>query len=279
MCAKNKNPQRPVNLQVTDSQRPIIISVIQYMSQVESGEMSTLDLVNKASELGVDGVELRREPWPAYKTELPDVRAQLEKLGLLVTYGSFSTLFNNDAAAHKQLLDDITTAHALGSPLLRVFPGATPADDASTEWTRAQEAIDLAAELGIQIALENFARTPGGTLAEVANILGRIDSPALKTNIDIGNYPLHNENVLEAIQTVGDRAIYVHVKDYSGSPDNPVAPLGEGVLPLGQIFAALDALPQRIILCFEFGGGDEPDERIQDALSYLGQYSGEHRGQ
>lgn len=268
-----------MSAQATNSQRPILISVVQYLGQVESGAMNTLDLVNKAAQLGVDGVELRREPWPAYKTELPAVRTRIEELGLLVTYGSFSTLFNSGAAAHQQLLEDITTAHALGSPLLRVFPGATPADDSSAGWAEAKEAVAHAADLGIQIALENFARTPGGTLAEVANILTRINSPALKTNIDIGNYPLHNQDVLEAIQSVGDRAIYVHVKDYSGSADNPVAALGEGILPLPQIFSALDALPQRIILCFEFGGGNDPDGRVQNALAYLSQHSGQHRGQ
>ena len=254
------------------SQRPIIISVVQYAGQIESGKMTTLDLVEKAAQLGVDGLELRREPWPAYKTELPAVRARIEELGLLVTYGSFSTLFNTDPAAHQQLLEDITTAHALGSPLLRVFPGGTPAASDNAGWARAEEAVAHAADLGIQLALENFARTPGGTLEEVSFILASINSPALNGNIDIGNYPLHNQDVLEAIEAVGNRAIYVHVKDYAGSPDAPAVALGEGVLPLPGIFAALDALPQRIIYCFEFSGGSDPDGRIQNALAYLRQH-------
>ena len=255
-----------------NAHRPIIISVVQYMQPLESGSMTILDLVNKAAQLGVDGVELRREPWPAYASELPAVRARLQELGLLVTYGSFSTLFNTEPAAHALLLEDITTAHRLGSPLLRVFPGATPPQDDSAGWAKAQQAVAHAADLGIQLALENFARTPGGTLAEVAHILAHINAPALKANIDIGNYPLHNQDVIAAIQAIGDRAIYVHVKDYAGAPDAPATGLGEGTLPLPQIFAALDALPQRLILCFEFPGGDDPDTRIQNALAYLRQH-------
>ncbi len=107
------------------SKRPILISVIQYLPQLESGALKISEFVNKGHEFGVDGIELRREAWPAYKTELPAVRKQIEDLGLLVTYATFSTLFNEDEAAHQLLLEDVRHSGALGAPLLRVFPGAT----------------------------------------------------------------------------------------------------------------------------------------------------------
>jgi sugar phosphate isomerase/epimerase len=251
-------------------ERPILISVVQYLPQLESGALTIADYVNKARAFGVDGVELRREAWPAYKSELPAIRQQIEDLGLLVTYATFSTLFNgDDAAAHALLLEDVRTAAALGAPLLRVFPGATPAADDAAGWAKGREAVDLAGELGIQIALENFARTPGGTLAEVANILAKIDTPALRTNIDIGNYPLHNQDPIAAIEAIGDKAIYAHIKDFSGAPDADPVPFGKGVLPLAEIFAAFDRLPQRVIFCFEFGGGPNPDQHIQDAFALV----------
>jgi sugar phosphate isomerase/epimerase len=250
-------------------QRPILISVVQYLPQLESGTLSILDLIDRASQFGVDGVELRREAWPAYKTELPAVRKRLEASGLLVTYATFSTLFAKDEAAHQLLLEDIDTAHALGAPLLRIFPGATPADGNEASWAKARQVVDHAAYRGIQIALENFSGSPGGTLAEVAHILEQIDSPTLKTNIDIGNYPLHQEDVLAVIETIGNKAIYVHVKDYGGSSTASRVELGEGIMPLAQIFAAIDRLPQRILLCFEFSGGDDPDGRIERALSLM----------
>jgi sugar phosphate isomerase/epimerase len=253
-------------------ERPILISVVQYQSQLESGTMSMADMVKKAHEFGVDGVELRRELWPAYKSEVATMRKQIEELGLLVTFATFSTLFNEDEAAHQLLFKDIETAAALGSPLLRVFPGATPAaEDARTGWAKAEEAVNHAAKHGIKLALENFARTPGGTLAEISHILQRIDSPALRANIDLGNYSNHNEDILDAIERIGEKAIYVHVKD-AGSPAAVPVALGEGVLPLAQIFTAIDRLPQRILLCFEFPGGDDPDQRIKSAQSLMRAY-------
>jgi sugar phosphate isomerase/epimerase len=249
--------------------RPILISVVQYQSQLESGALSIADFINKAQEFGVEGVELRREVWPAYKSELATVRKQIEALGLLVTFATFSTLFNEDEAAHQQLLEDIETAAALGSPLLRVFPGATPAGNEDAGWAKARTAVEHAAAQGIALALENFARTPGGTLAEVAHILEQIDVPALRANIDLGNYSNHNEDVLDAIQRIGEKAIYVHVKDAPSSSTAASVALGEGVLPLAQILAAIDRLPQRVLLCFEFAGGADPDQRIKDALALM----------
>jgi sugar phosphate isomerase/epimerase len=252
-----------------NQERPILISVIQYLPHLESGALTIAQFVDKAHEFGVDGVELRREAWPAYRTELPAIRKRIEDFGLLVTYATFSTLFNADDAAHQLLLEDVRTAAALGSPLLRVFPGATPADEDAAGWAKGREAIDLAGELGIQIALENYARTPGGTLAEVANILEKFDVPALRANIDIGNYPLHNQDPIEAIQAIGHKAIYSHIKDYGGSPDAGPVRFGTGVLPLAEIFAAFDQLPQRIIYCFEFSGGPDPDSHVRDAFALV----------
>lgn len=252
--------------------RPILISVVQYLPQLESGLLCIADMVDKASLLGVDGVELRREAWPAYLSELPAIRKQVEMLGLIVTYGTHNTLFSPDKAAFDLLLHDIETAKALGSPLLRVFPGATPPDDDKTRWAQAVQAVAYAADQGIQIALENYVGSPGGTLAEIVHILDRLDSPALRTNIDIGNYPRHNQDVVEAIQTIGDRAIYVHVKDVDAPPDASHIALGAGTLPLVDIFTALDKLPQRLLLCFEFGGEQDPDGRIRQALQFRRDY-------
>lgn len=253
-------------------ERPILISVVQYQSHLESGRMTIAEMVNKAREFGVDGVELRREVWPAYKTELPAVRQQIDSLGLIVTFATFSTLFNEDDAAHQLLLEDIETAAALGAPLLRVFPGQTPPEGDTAGWAKAREAVDRAAARGIALALENYARTPGGTLAEVSHILDQIDVPALRANIDLGNYSNHNENVLDAIERIGNKAIYVHVKDAANPPTDAPLALGEGALPLAEIFAALDRLPQRILLCFEFPGGDDPDQRIRNAQALVREY-------
>lgn len=248
--------------------RPVLISVAQYMDELETGAMTIFEVIEAAQRLGADGVELRREVWPRQEEEVEAARARIEALGLIVTYATFATLFNADKEGDKILRQDIETASKLGSPLFRVFQGPAPADEDKAGWAVGQAAVEYAASLGVTIALENYARTPGGTLAEIQRVLERIPSPALATNIDIGNYAGHGQDILEAIEAVGERAVYAHLKDI-GSPDRDLTYLGGGTLPMAEIITALDRLPQRILYCFEFRGGGDPEGRIKKSLAYL----------
>lgn len=250
-------------------ERPILISVMQYEDKLNSGAMTVFDVIDAAQRLGADGVELRRELWPNWRRELVAASQWLEKLGLMATYATFVTLFSADNTDQSTLRQDIDAAAALGSPQLRVFQGPQPADADEAGWASARTIADYAAQRGIVLALENFARTPGGALAEIQRVLARVPHPALATNIDIGNYAGNNEDVVHAIRTLGARAASTHLKDNSAEPGEPATYLGGGVLPLDAIMAELDALPQRIIYCFEFRGGDDAEERITRSLEYL----------
>mgnify|MGYP001073464645 CR=1 FL=1 len=251
------------------TERPVYICVSQYADELQSGTMQVAQVIEKASLLGADGVELRPELWPNYERDLTATRQLARSLKLGVTYATRSPLFSPDAASQQALFHDVDTAIALGSPLLRVFPGQTPPDDDRAGWAGALEVVDRAASRRIVLALENYVGMPGGTLAEIAHILDRIQSPALGTNVDIGNYVVRGQNVLQAIRTVGDRAVYAHLKDRPADPEGAHTYLGGGTMPLHPILDALDALPQEMIYCFEFAGEGQPDERIRKSLAYL----------
>jgi sugar phosphate isomerase/epimerase len=252
-----------------NANRPVIISILQYQDEIAAGTLTVFDLIHKVVSSGVDGIELRREPWKHYQAEAAQVREQLEAQGKFATYATFSTLFSPDDDARKLLLHDIDTAKALGSPLLRIFPGAAPDDLADPAWSLAKDAVEYAASLGIMLALENFGKAPGATMREIATILDAIPHEALQTNIDVGNYATNGEDVVAAIHAVGGRAIYAHLKDKLGDKSDATTHLGGGDMPMHEIMTALEALPQRIIYCFEFAGGGEPDARIQKSLAYL----------
>ena len=217
--------------------------------------------------MGLDGIELRRDHWPTYLEELAEARERLQALGLLSTYAAFSTLFNDTDEGERQLRRDMEIAHALGAPQLRVFQGPAPTEDSGPGWDAARAAIEYAASLGIVIALENYNAAPGGTLPEIRRALDALPSPNLKTNIDIGNYALNGQDVAAAIRALGERAVSTHLKDVA--PPHTSTFLGGGALPLGPIFDEFARLPQRLLHCFEFGGGADPDERITQSLTYL----------
>ena len=255
--------------------RPILISIAQYEAELAAGTLDVFDLIDKARSFGVQGIELRPEPWPAYRSELAAVRDRLQTLGLMATYATRSFLLTADADAQRALLDDIDTAAALGSPLLRIFTGPVPLNDDDSAWEGALAAVAHAQARDIVLALENFNSSPGGTVAEVMRVLNRIPSPTVATTIDIGNYPAHGEDVPAAIRAVGHRAAYTHVKDGvlqadgSGTCGDAATYLGGGTLDLDAILAELDLLPVQVPFCFEFRGGGDPDGRVQKSLSYL----------
>jgi sugar phosphate isomerase/epimerase len=252
-----------------NSARPALISVMQFEEELKTGDITVFDLIETVPGFGADGIELRRELWPQWRQELEQARKRCEDLGLLVTYATFSTLFSQNNTGQSILRQDIAAAAALGSPQLRVFQGPAPADDDSAGWAAGLATVEYAAQQGIVVALENFARIPGGTLAEMSHVFDLIQHPALCANIDIGNYVLHNEDVPAAIRTLGPRAVSAHLKDQPASLNEPPTYLGGGGQDLDAIFAEFDRLPQRIIYCFEFRGGEDAAERIQRSLAFL----------
>lgn len=252
---------------MADSRRPVLISVMQYEDELNSGALAVGDVIAAAAQLGADGLEIRPQYWRDKERELPAARDAIAGHGLLVTYATTTTLFSADPADGPRLRQDIADTRTLGASQLRVFLGPAPADDDTDGWATGQALTDYAAELGVTLALENYAWTPGGTIAELARTLDHL--PALAVNLDIGNYPRHDEDVLDAMQRFGSRAISAHLKDQHGAPDWQSYPLGGGSLPLPQIMGALEALPQYLIYCFEFRGGGDPNGRIARSLEYV----------
>ena len=150
-----------------------------------------------------------------------------------------------------------------------MFPGAAPLDVTDAKWAWAHEAVEYAASLGLLIALENWGKLPGGYLNELTYILHNIPSQSLKVNVDVGNYAMHGEDVLEAIKVLGDRVVYAHLKDKPVMNGEVTTYLGGGAFPMDKIVAALEALPQPILYCFEFDGDGEAESRIAKSLAYL----------
>jgi sugar phosphate isomerase/epimerase len=248
--------------------RPILISTVQYDAELTAGTVLSLDVIEVAKRLGVDGVELRDGYWRDKDREIAAARRKLDELGLIVTYATNLALFTPaDQVSLRRAVDD---AVALGSSLVRVFPGSVPPDVNRAAWSAAREAVDDAAERGIVLALENFGRVPGCRLAEVAGILDRIESPALGTNVDVGNYAANGEDAVVAVRALADRIVSTHLRDHAETPAGVDATyLGGGTLPLPAILAELARLPQKVIYCFEFEGGGDPEGRIAKSLNFL----------
>lgn len=257
--------------------RQVLMSSVQYETDLRAGQLAIADLAPIAARLGLAGVEYRDVYWRDKQTELPAARAQLAALGLRGTYASFSTLFNRDAAKRRQVIQDVEDAAALGSTLLRVFRGEladeSPADQPM--WDGARAVLDRARDLGVLVVLENYARTPGNRLADVLGALVALGGSGaganvLGTNVDIANYVQNDQEPISAIRALAPWVRYVHLKDVRTSAEGKTATyLGAGSLPYGEILAELERTGQSFPLCFEFGGGGDPERALRQSIDYL----------
>jgi sugar phosphate isomerase/epimerase len=253
--------------------RPILISTVQYDAELTAGTLRSLDVIEVAKRRGVDGVELREGYWRDKDREIATARRRLDELNLIATYATNLALFSSaDQIPLRRAVDD---AVALGTSLVRVFPGAVPPDADRAAWSAAHEAVGYAAERGTVLALENFGRAPGCHLAEVVSVLDRIDSPSLGTNVDIGNYAANGEDAVAAVRALAGRIVSTHLRDQVETPAGLATTyLGGGALPLPAILAELARLPQKVVYCFEFEGSGDPEGRIAQSLSYLRNLAG-----
>lgn len=247
--------------------RQLYVSIVQFLDEFNKGTLTISDMIRAAADYGVDGIELRREQWPNYAEELNAARALADELKLGITYATMATLFGEGDAHRQQVIHDIDTAAKLGSPLLRVFSGPIPTSDDDPAWQVAAELSDYAEAKGVVLALENFGGAPGRYVEEIARILERL--PKVATNIDIGNYALNEPSVIDAIARVGARAVSTHLKDQTAQPNSITTYLGQGDIPLREVMAALDALPQPLIHCFEFDHCGDRDKAIRESIAFL----------
>jgi sugar phosphate isomerase/epimerase len=251
---------------------PILICCVQFDQALKAGTMALTAVAEQAAALGAAGVEYREVYWREKASELPAVRQTAERLGLQLTYATFTPLFSAEAALRQQLLGDIDDAAALGSPLLRVFRGAMPAQptDNPAAWAGAEAALAHAQACGLRLALENHINVLGSRLADLLSVLAAFDGPGLGVNIDTANYVQNDEPLLPAIERLRPRIIYSHLKDVrTVDGQRQVVAIGRGQLDFGAILAAYERVPQPFPLCFEFGGGDDPAGAIRDSLAEL----------
>ena len=252
---------------MADSRRPVLISVMQYEDELNSGALAVGDVIAAAARLGGGRPGIRPQYWREKERELlpramPSPDTACSSPTPRRPPSSAPTRRMARACGRRSPIRGRSGRRNCGSSSARA-----PEDDDTDGWAAGQALTDYAAEQGITLALENYAWTPGGTIAELARTLDRL--PALAVNLDIGNYPRHGEDVLDAIRLFGSRAVSAHLKDQHGPPDWQSHPLGGGSLPLPRIMAALEALPQHLIYCFEFRGGGDPTGRIARSLEYL----------
>jgi sugar phosphate isomerase/epimerase len=255
--------------------------------QLFSGEITIYDVIKLCYKNGIASIELL--DCFVRKEDIEEINRLLKKLDMRVSSYSVSNDFALvDSQERKEQLQYIKksmdTALALGTGIMRVFSGSLKdgvsletAEDWIVECYR--EIVPFAKEKGIIMVLENHGLLAGKS-DQVKRILDRVGSTALKANADIGNFLLANENSLEAVNNLGSRIGFVHLKDLKKAEEAEDYPtidgsmyqgvvLGKGDVPVNDIIQYLKEKHYSGYLSIEYEGPGDPVRGTVECIRYM----------
>jgi fatty-acyl-CoA synthase len=209
---------------------------------------SIVRVAEAVAEFGYDGIELRLLDGAVIDAQTLSaeahnvVTAVLKKAGVPVAcYDSSVRLTMPDT--YPELRASLQLAHDLEAPLVRVF-GGRPHPETLPAWSheeignRIAPLLDDAESLGVSVALETHDFF--SSAASVAALLDHVSHPRLGVVWDVRHTWGQGESPEDAVAALGDRILFVHVKDALNTPDGPrLCLLGEGEVPVPESLSVL----------------------------------------
>jgi sugar phosphate isomerase/epimerase len=257
------------------------VSMWSVVTTVQAGQMDLPKFIEFAARQGVGGVELLDYFWKDEKAEIPQVKKQLADAGLkLAVYSIGNDFFQPDATARAEVLAElkhgVDVANQLGVNLMRVFSGS------HKEGYKLEDGMGwiiegltagaaYAQQHSVTLALENHGLMAGRS-DQVRDIINKVGSPALRANLDTGNFLLVGQNPVDAAKELGRLVALVHLKDFRlAGPADTVhvyrgldgtgytgTVTGEGMVDLPQVNAILRSAGYEGWLSLEYEGGADP---------------------
>jgi sugar phosphate isomerase/epimerase len=199
--------------------------VYSYGKHLKKGSMSTEDVILKAVELGVDGVEMTTY-W--LKSTEPNYLASLRHLafknGVPFSGAAISTVMCQPDPAKRadeveKIKKWICVTDMLGTSHLRVFGGKLPADvtvEQGIRWTveTMKPACEFAAGKGITLGIEDHHGVTDKA-SDILEIIRRVDSPYAGITLDITNF---YEDPYKQIEMCIPYATQTHIRDFFSRP-------------------------------------------------------------
>lgn len=256
--------------------------------------ITTAEIAAEITACGISGVEM---DYYMLKESGDGLAEELARLGLPIhnCYCFFDWGNHPEDQSYIQVLDDLKR---LNINNLLVVPGfinrdiitTGNQDIITTALARARETmlpnmihlLDYAAELGINVAMEDFDDivAPFATMEQVKWFLDRL--PALGCAFDTGNFLYSEQDVLKAYELLNDRITYVHCKDRSYTPvegensqksvsgkDLYSSAVGSGVIPMTTILELLNKKGYSGTIAIEHFGSIDQLSDMKTSASFL----------
>lgn len=199
-----------------------------YSKLLKSGQMTMEDVIRKAVELGIDGVDMTaywfKSTDPAY---LVTLRHLAFKNGVCFSGSATgASTVQADPSKRLQVLEEIRkwidVTECLGASHLRVFAGKLPTGatiQQGVEWTvdTLKQACDYAGKKGVTLGMEDHEgiTQSSDTCLEIVH---RVDSPFFGINLDITNFISTGQaDAYAQIEATVPYATHTHIRDHFAS--------------------------------------------------------------
>jgi len=259
-----------------------------YPDQEDPGVRWTFqDFVNRAAELGVDGVSLESCFFESLQPEyLADIKAALDEKGLerVLAWGHPDGLeAGRNEDAWREMNELIPRAQFMGADIMRIVASSLmfrnephgPQIDAIVKMLK--ESVKIAADCGVVLAIENHIDY---TSAEIEEILQRVGSDSLKVNFDTGNTLRMMEDPVAAARRLGPYTVATHTKDVDACrhvrPEEwfffSSVPVGTGLIDMPGVVRALRECGYEGVLAVESDhhkDNQDEDKLVADSVAYL----------
>ena len=178
-------------------------------------------------------------------------------------YGSYYRLTDDEPGMAEAI---VAAARALGAPLIRVWAGHLPSEEASEDYRamivrNAQRLADLAGETAV--AFEYHAGTLTDDVASALRLLEEVNRENAGTlwQPPVG---MSAEDCLASIRTVGKYIRNIHVFSWNG---HDRLPLSDGAEKWRACLGEIERLPGEHRLMLEFVKDDSPPQLLTDAAA------------
>lgn len=230
---------------------------VSYFSEIVAGRMSVEEWAWEASEAGLDAIDLSillvrdRDP-PSLKATREGIRAAGTLVAMVTTYPDFT---HPDPALRVQEAEklrlDLATCAELGAQLVRVtagqaHPATGRADGVGWAVSGLLDALENARRLGITLVYENHAKPAVWNYFDFSfptdvflDLVEATEGTPLGINFDTANPIVYGDDPLPLLRRVMHRVVSVHASDTAYHGQLAPVVVGEGVVPLVDIFRVL----------------------------------------
>jgi sugar phosphate isomerase/epimerase len=287
----------------------LVVSSYSYHQRIKTGEMTQLDAVRAAKEMGFEGIEftdLMPNPSPTLDEQLAyakEIRAEAERQGIeIVGYMIGANLYRGtpkeDEAEVTRVCGQVDVAAELGARILRHdVCGSESVNGRFVGFERmlptiaanARRITEYAQARGIRTCSENHGRIAQDR-DRMERLYYAVDHENYGLLIDMGNFACADEDSLLAVSRLAPMAIHVHAKDFIKIPfGTPVendkktfltrganrlmgCALGDGDIPVAQCIAILKQVGYDGTVTIEFEGNGDCMTEIPRGLERLREY-------